>query len=128
MKAGKAEKADIDPRYVQLVMQNVIRDVFDALVELITNSDDSYHRLYSKGAITKDGGPISIEIERRIKDPSHVLVKDRAEGMTLEQMKEKIKRIGEKTSAPRQSRFVALQAAPGLLRQPSAARRTYSRS
>lgn len=98
MKAGKAEKADIDPRYVQLVMQNVIRDVFDALVELITNSDDSYHRLYSKGAITKDGGPISIEIERRIKDSSHVLLKDRAEGMTLEEMREKIKRIGEKTS------------------------------
>jgi len=98
MKAGKAEKADIDPRYVQLVMQNVIRDVFDALVELITNSDDSYHRLYSRGAITKDGGPISIEIQRRIKDASHVLVKDRAEGMTLGEMRERIKKIGEKTS------------------------------
>ena len=54
MKAGKPERADIDPRYVQLVMQNVIRDVFDALVEFITNSDDSYHRLYSRGVIHKD--------------------------------------------------------------------------
>ncbi len=98
MKAGKPERADIDPRYVQLVMQNVIRDVFDALVELITNSDDSYHRLYSKGTIHKDGGPISIWIERHYKNVSRITVKDRAEGMTLSEMREKIKGIGKKTS------------------------------
>ena len=33
-----------------------IKDVFDAIVEMITNSDDSYHRLYSRKLRNKDGG------------------------------------------------------------------------
>jgi len=98
MRAGKAEKAEIDPRYAQLVMQNVIRDVFDALVELVTNSDDSYHRLHTRGSISKDGGLISIEIARKIKGTSRITVKDRAEGMTLQEMREKIKGLGKRTS------------------------------
>jgi len=106
MKAGKPERADIDPRYVQLVMQNVIRDVFDALVELITNSDDSYHRLWSKGMIRKGGGPISIEIERHYKNVSRITVKDRAEGMTLSEMREKIKGIGKRTSSDEDRGFM----------------------
>lgn len=98
MKAGIIEKVEIDPRYVQLIMQNVIKDVFDALVELVTNSDDSYHRQYLRGEITKDGGPITIEMDRRSKDASLVRVKDRAEGMTLDDMRRKIKSIGKRTS------------------------------
>ena len=106
MKPGKPERADIDPRYVQFVMQDVIRDVFDALVEFITNSDDSYHRLYLASKIDKDGGPISIEIEHRRKGSSRILVKDRAEGMTLAEMREKIKGIGKKTSGDKDRGFM----------------------
>lgn len=98
MQARAPEKAEIDSRYVKLVMQDVIRDIFDALVEFITNSDDSYHRLYSKGYIHKDGGPISIEIIRHTKSASEIIVRDRAEGMTLQEMRLKIKGIGKRTS------------------------------
>ncbi len=98
MKAGAVEKVEIDPRYVQLVMQNVIRDPFDALVELITNSDDSYYRQYRRGESLRDGGLITIEIDRRNKDAALIAVKDRAEGMTLVEMRQKIKKIGKRTS------------------------------
>jgi len=98
MEAGIVEKAEIDPRYAQLVMQYVIKDVFDALVELITNSDDSYHRRFVRKEIPKDGGPITIEIDRRNKNAPSIAVKDRAEGITLDDMREKIKKMGTKTS------------------------------
>ncbi len=98
MKAGAIEKAEIDPRYAQLIMQYVIKDAFDALVELITNSDDSYHRQYMRQEIQHDGGPISIEIDRRNKDLPLIAVKDRAEGMTLDDMRKKIRKMGVRTS------------------------------
>lgn len=98
MKAEPVEKVIIDPRYAQLVAQSAIKDVFDAMVELITNSDDSYHRQYVKGYISEDGGPITIEIDRRNKQFSLVAVKDRAEGMTRSDMRDKIQKMGRKTS------------------------------
>jgi hypothetical protein len=57
----KPVKVQISDRYYQFNRQYAVRDVFDALVELVTNCDDSYHRLYEGGQIDKDGGPILIE-------------------------------------------------------------------
>jgi len=48
MKLGEPIDIRILPRYYDFSRQYAIRDIYDALVELITNSDDSYHRLYKK--------------------------------------------------------------------------------
>lgn len=99
MKPGRPERIVIDPRYPQLVAQHAIRDVYDAFVELITNADGSYYRLSKATRIHKDGGPILIEVEaRRGKRPSKVIVRDRAEGMDLAEMRSKIQRMGARTS------------------------------
>jgi hypothetical protein len=67
------------------------------LVELITNSDDSYRDLKEKEK--KTSGKIRIEIERRKKgQPSVVIVKDRATGMSGEDMYHKLGILGRRTS------------------------------
>ena len=68
-----------------------------ALVELITNSDDSYANLEEEGVPVS--GLIGIEVERRRKDRAcTVVVRDRAEGMDLDDMRNKICRVGGQTS------------------------------
>ena len=58
-----------------------------------------YHRLYKKKNIAKDGGRILLEIKRkRTPNLSSVKIRDRAEGMTLEDMKKKLAEVGEKRS------------------------------
>jgi hypothetical protein len=77
-----------------------IRSVLDALVELITNSDDAYRG----NGIVDEGGKIIIEVTRRRgEQPSCIIVKDRAGGMTLEEMKEGILKYGA-FSAQQESR------------------------
>jgi len=67
------------------------------LVELITNSDDSYGNLEDEGKRTS--GKIRIEIERRkMGQPSTVIVRDRAEGMSRLEMYEKLGTLGERSS------------------------------
>jgi len=68
-------------------------------VEHITNADDSYHRLCTAQKIPNDGGKILIECqEKRNGRGSVVIVRDRAEGMTFEDMDRKLRRVGDKTS------------------------------
>ena len=71
---------EIDKRYRSQDASVAITDVFDALVEIITNCDDSYHRLYKKGKRQKDGGDILVAVERRRGKPSRIIVSDKAEG------------------------------------------------
>lgn len=67
------------------------------LVELITNSDDSYRNLEDDGKRTS--GKIRIEIERKkMGQPSIVIVRDRAEGMDRVEMYDKLGGLGERTS------------------------------
>ncbi len=62
-------------------------DVYDALVELITNSDDSYHRLFQAGKREHNGGPIFVgHLEQRKGDPSSIVVRDNAAGMNSDDM------------------------------------------
>ena len=68
----------------------------NALVELITNSDDSYIRLEERGQ--RAGGSIRVEVEHRRRQHSTVLVRDRGEGMTADEMKKKLTRLGAQTS------------------------------
>jgi hypothetical protein len=95
-------------RYFQFNRGFAVRDIFDALVELITNSDDSYHRMFENGAIKSDGGPILIEYQPVRKGKKSTLrVRDRAEGMTLDEMAVKLGSVGDKTSAEGDRGFMA---------------------
>ncbi len=99
MKLGVPIDVTISMRHFDFSRQYAIRDVYDALVELITNSDDSYHRLYKKQLRSEDGGPILVEIcEQRKGEPSVIIVHDKAEGMTLDVMREKFGDIGSRHS------------------------------
>ncbi len=108
MKLGQPLALRLAPRYYQFNRAFAIRDVFDALVELVTNSDDSYHRLFRKGAIAEDGGPILIEyLDQRKGQSSFIIVHDRAEGMTLEEMHDKLGEVGTKQSEEGDRGFMA---------------------
>jgi len=99
MELNKPIDLKLTSRYFQQNRGFAIRDVFDALVELITNSDDSYHRLYKKQKRNEDGGPILIEVkEQRKGQSSLIIVRDKAEGMTLQEMKKKLAVVGDRTS------------------------------
>ena len=73
------------------------RRIERGLVELITNSDDSYRDLEDTGEQVL--GKIRVEIKRRRKgQPSTVKVRDKASGMNMREMYEKLGELGERTS------------------------------
>ena len=57
MKLGVPLDIKLSTRYFQFNREFAIRDVFDALVELITNCDDSYHRLLKRKNTMKMAAP-----------------------------------------------------------------------
>lgn len=61
IRVGQVIPIEADKRYIQHVRSHAIGDVYDALVELITNADDSYNRLFVKKKRSRDGGDILIE-------------------------------------------------------------------
>lgn len=78
-------------------------DVMNALVELITNADDSYREMEESGH--KPSGKIRIEIQRRRKpSPSIISVKDQAQGMSVAEMKTKLTSPGAPTSGFQEGR------------------------
>ena len=85
-------------RYKRQNMERAMRGRIErGLVELITNSDDSYRGLQEAGE--EVSGKIRVEIERRRKgQPSIVMVRDRAGGMNLEDMYHNLGVLGERTS------------------------------
>lgn len=68
-----------------------------ALVELITNADDSYARLEEAGRLFGKGR-ILVEVEHRRKSNWKIVVRDRAEGMTGKEMKAGLAVLGARTS------------------------------
>jgi len=80
---------------IQIQMSyGTIRYLIDAIVELVTNSDDSYKRLEQEGAEVE--GKIIIRIRRLKYDKSEKLeVLDLAEGMDKQQLKESLRFAGE---------------------------------
>src|SRR5712692_909961 len=69
-------------------------DPVRAIVELVTNADDAYVKQGEKRK-----GSIRIEIDRRRRrSASLVVVKDRAGGMTIEEMKECLGKEAARTS------------------------------
>jgi hypothetical protein len=108
MKIGVPIDIHYSDRYFHFQRQHAIRDVFDALVELITNCDDSYHRLYKRKLRAEDGGRILIDIlVQRKESQSIVIVRDKAEGMTLQTMREKLGDVGTRRSEEGDRGFMA---------------------
>jgi len=80
-----------------LANQAIGNDLLKGLIELVTNSDDSYARLAEKGAPVD--GRIEIEIDRRPrKNQTLVRIVDYAEGMDHSQMEQCVGGYGEDTS------------------------------
>ncbi|MEO0067941.1 MAG: hypothetical protein ABIK23_02260 [candidate division WOR-3 bacterium] len=85
------------PRYTRQNMERAMQGKIErGLVELITNSDDSYRNIEETGKNVS--GVIEIEIERRRSKPSIVIVRDFAEGMSREDMYKKLGALGGRTS------------------------------
>lgn len=61
-------------------------DIHRGLIELITNSDDSYVKL---GDSFQGAGQILVSVEHRRNRPWEVIVQDRASGMGRQELKKK---------------------------------------
>ncbi len=88
---------------LQQADQAIRKDVLRALVELVTNSNDSYHRLEDAGQSTN--GLIVVELVRRRKN-AIIRVRDYAEGMSGRTMNEKVGTYGAPTSGFMEGRSV----------------------
>lgn len=92
----KSRKLAYDNRVaIQQADQAIRKDVIRALVELITNANDSYQRLEDDGKMVD--GTIIIEIMRRHIN-SILRVKDYAQGMDSDKMEETVGKYGGATS------------------------------
>ena len=76
---------------------NSVRDVYDAIVELVTNADDRYQLLESQGRL-EGLGIIQIDVERRRKGNKILRVRDFADGMTNAVMDQKLSKVGGRVS------------------------------
>lgn len=88
---------------IQQADQAIRKDVMRALVEVITNSNDSYSRLEHAGVSTE--GLIVIEVLRKHKN-SVIRIQDFAEGMTDSRMDKVVGTYGEATSGLKEDKHV----------------------
>jgi hypothetical protein len=88
---------------LQQADQAIRKDVLRALVEVITNCNDSYSRLEHTGQKVK--GQIIIDIQRKHKN-SVIRVRDFAEGMTDIRMDKVVGTYGEATSGLKEDKHV----------------------
>ncbi len=86
---GEIRDLPIDPQVISQQAQSTIRSVVDAIVELLTNSDDSYRRLEEGDA--KASAEIDIHVSREKGGVCRLLqVSDHAEGMDWEGLQKAI--------------------------------------
>lgn len=92
MKALQTRPIEVDARYQSQQAVMSIRDVFDAVVELVTNADDRYQLLGIDGVI-------EIEVQRQRRSKGSILrVRDFADGMTESEMGSKLAQRGGRVS------------------------------
>ena len=91
MKALQKRRIEVDPRYQLQQAYLSIQDIFDAIVELVTNADDRYQHLGIDGVI-------EIEVQRQRKENSILRVRDFADGLTDSDMTKKLARRGGRVS------------------------------
>jgi len=83
----------INPRIVEQLSKATVKTLIDGIVELVTNSDDSYKLLEEKGEVT---GQITIYVNRKKGGIcENLIVKDLAKGMTKEDLEKAIVFGGE---------------------------------
>jgi hypothetical protein len=92
-----------DRHALQQADQAIRKDVTRAAVELITNSNDSYHRLEDSG-LSVDGR-IVVELQRKHQN-SVLRVCDFAEGMNSDEMDAKVGKYAGATSGFKEGRSV----------------------
>lgn len=73
-------------------------DIVRGLVELITNADDAYERKEAERGKKIKQAKILVEVEHRRGNPWRVVVRDRAAGMSHDELDERICKIGTRTS------------------------------
>lgn len=89
-----AKNLPINPKIVQQLAKATVKNIVDGIVELVTNSDDSYKRLEEKGLPVN--GKISIYVNRKKGGIcERLVVKDFGEGMTKEKLEKAIEYAGE---------------------------------
>ncbi len=102
--AGSSRKLQYADRVaIQQADQAIRKDVFRALVEIITNSNDSYLRLEQAGWSVS--GEIYIDVLRRHKN-SIIRIWDNAEGMNDSRMDKVVGTYGEATSGIKEDKNV----------------------
>ena len=102
--AGSSRKLQYADRVaIQQADQAIRKDVFRALVEVITNSNDSYLRLEQAGWLVS--GEIYIDVLRRHKN-SIIRIWDNAEGMNDARMDKVVGTYGEATSGIKEDKNV----------------------
>ena len=95
----RIQKLEYTTRYGHFVAEKAIQDLYDALIELVTNCDDSYNNLGDAQ------GAIVIEVEHRHVG-SKLCIRDKAQGMTNDEMEQKIKKVGDRTSGDQARGFM----------------------
>lgn len=96
MAIKKARRLEYHDRFaLQQADQAIRKDVMRALVELVTNSNDSYGRMEARGVAVD--GRIIIEVRRKQKN-AELRVRDFAEGMDAETMNKAVGTYGAPTS------------------------------
>ena len=94
----------IDLRIVEILSKATIKNLIDGIVELVTNSDDSYRRLEEKGIYRE--GKISIYVCREKGGIcKKLIVEDFAEGMSVDELNRAII-FGAETSGITEGRSV----------------------
>jgi len=91
---GRHGRVDYGERaFHQDAMEAMQGDIVRGIIEAITNSDDAY-------ASVDDGQAkrIIVEVEHRRNQPWKVIIRDRATGMSADDMERKLTRIGGRTS------------------------------
>ncbi len=99
-----AKNLPINSRIIEQLSKATIKNLIDGVVELVTNSDDSYRRLELAGKSTE--GIIEVFIKRKKGGYCELLrVKDWAEGMSKTELESAIEFAGE-TSGFKEGRSV----------------------
>lgn len=92
MKKLHAQEFRFDRRYREQNARKAIKDIYDVITELVTNCDDRYQILGTRGKI-------EIEVQRQRRGKGSVLrVRDHADGMSSAVMNEKLRGYGQRIS------------------------------
>jgi hypothetical protein len=95
-----AKRLPMNPKLMHQISNSTIRDIYDGLVELITNSDDSYRRMEAQN------GKIEIYVKRGKNGKcEQITVKDYAEGMSKDELEDAIV-FGAETSGRNKGKSV----------------------